>query len=64
MIGLGLAIVDYETGFNIEDRKTPEGIETIKNSLVRVIVSLTTVLALIALLFRMWLYTFWSEYKN
>lgn len=31
---------------------------------MRVIISLTTVLALVALLFRMWLFTFWSEFKN
>jgi hypothetical protein len=31
---------------------------------VRVIISLTTFLAIIALLFRNWLYTFWIDYKS
>jgi len=31
---------------------------------VRVIISLTTFLAIVSLLFRMWLYTFWIDYKS
>lgn len=31
---------------------------------VRVIISLTTVLAIIALLFQMYLYTYWIDYKS
>ncbi len=31
---------------------------------VRVIISLTTCLAIIALLFRNWLYTFWIDFKS
>lgn len=38
--------------------------KVVDNSFVRVIISLTTSLALIALCFRMWLYSFWIEYKN
>jgi hypothetical protein len=52
-------------GFNYEDRANEDSInDIIENSFVRVIVSMTTGLAVIALLFRMWLYTFWIEYKT
>ncbi len=39
--------------------------QTIDSTLfVRVIISLTTILAIVSLLFRMWLYTYWIDYKS
>ena len=50
--------------FRYEDRIDDETIaKQMANSFIRVIISMTTGLAVIALLFRMWLYTFWIEYK-
>lgn len=61
MIGLCLAIVDYENnppyGKSIEDIRN----QTI---FVRVIISMTTFLAIVALLGRMWVYTFWVDYRS
>ena len=34
------------------------------NSFVRVIVTLTTLIAIISMFIRMWLYTYWADYKN
>jgi hypothetical protein len=34
------------------------------NSFVRVIVTLTTIIAIISMFIRMWLYTYWADYKN
>ena len=51
--------------FRYEDRIDDETIaKQMANSFIRVIISMTTGLAVIALLFRMWLYTFWIEYKQ
>ena len=42
---------------------TPE--EIVKNTgFVRLLISLTTVLAFVALLIKTWLYTFWLDYKS
>jgi hypothetical protein len=42
---------------------TPE--EIIRNTgFVRLIISLTTVLAFVALLIKSWLYTYWLDYKS
>ena len=41
----------------------PSGI-TNESYFVRLIISLTICLAVLALLFRMWLYTYWIDYKD
>lgn len=68
MIGLSLAVVDYELTPNFYDvpnkiRKPLEDIVS-ESYFVRVVITITTFLAILALLFRMWLYTFWIDFKN
>ena len=35
-----------------------------EDSFVRIIITIITVLAVVSLLFRYWLYTFWMDFKN
>lgn len=34
------------------------------NSFVRILITITTILAIFSLLFREWLYTFWMDFKD
>lgn len=62
MIGLILAVADYET----RDWTMPtEIVEHINElSFVRLIISLLTLLAVVSLLFRVYLKTYWQDHKN
>ncbi len=62
MIGLVLAVADYET----RDWSMPtEIVERIDElSFVRLIISLLTFLAIVSLLFRVYLKTYWQDHKN
>lgn len=35
-----------------------------RNSFVRILITITTILAIFALLFREWLYTYWMDFKD
>ena len=61
MIGLVLAVVEYESTFDYDNRSADE---IMHNSFVRIIITFTTMLAIFSLLFRYWLYTFWMDFQD
>ncbi len=62
MIGLILAITDYEARPWTVPTEIAANINEL--SFVRVIISLLTALAIVSLLFRVYLKTYWQEHKN
>ncbi len=62
IIGLILAITDYEMRGWMHPVMIAKNID--KLSFVRVIISLLTFLAIVSLLFRVYLKTFWQDHKN
>ncbi|CDW74107.1 small-conductance calcium-activated potassium channel protein [Stylonychia lemnae] len=62
MIGITLAVVEQEApGQEYKNRD----VQKIKdNSFVRVIITVTTALAVVSLLFRNWLYVHWKDFNN
>lgn len=61
MIGLVLALVEYESTFDYLGRSAEE---IMRNSFVRIIITITSVLAIFSLLFRYWLFTFWMDFQD
>ena len=60
IVGLILAIVDYETTFNY-----PPNVEALaEGSFSRVVITFTSLLSIISLLFRYYLQTYWVDFKN
>lgn len=71
MIGLILAVVDVTNSSNLqyemhfEDHlENPPDIVVENSQGIRIVIALTTVLAIAAVIVRMWLYTFWKDYKS
>lgn len=51
--------------FDYKKRLEPDALEKVMEaSFVRIIITVTSVLAVISLLFRYWLYTFWMDFQN
>lgn len=60
MIGLVIALVDYELNFIY-----PQTVEhLVKTSFNRSVISFTSFLSIISLIFRNYLYTYWKDFKN
>eukprot|EP00347_Sterkiella_histriomuscorum_P010536 403375907 len=62
MIGVILAVIEQESaGQHYEKRNAQEMRE---KSFIRIIITITTMLAIVALLFRNWLYVFWRDFNS